>query len=62
MAGKKKTTPYMRAGEQHARWTLLEDAFYAMEKVRCRCDCGTEKDVVAQAMHQIEGLACQPSN
>jgi hypothetical protein len=58
MPGKKKTTPYMLAGEQHSRWTLLEDAFYAMEKVRCRCECGTEKDVVAQTVHSGMSRSC----
>jgi hypothetical protein len=59
MAGQgKKTAPYMRAGEQHARWTLLEDAFYAMEKVRCRCECGTEKAAVAQAIRRGMSRSC----
>lgn len=58
MAGKKKTTPYMRAGEKYARWTLLEDGFYSNEKVLCRCECGAEKGVYASTLRKGLSQSC----
>jgi hypothetical protein len=39
--------PYMRAGEKHGRLTLLQDAALSRDEALWRCDCGTEKLIVA---------------
>src|SRR6516162_11082590 len=44
--------PYMKAGEKHGLWVLLEDARIGTDKVLCRCECGTEKRVNAESVRE----------
>lgn len=50
--------PYMSAGEQYARLTLLEDAISASGKVQCLCRCGTEKAIVARSVRKGLSRSC----
>jgi hypothetical protein len=48
----------MREGERHGRWLVLEDARISTDKVRCRCDCGTEAAVNAESMRKGLSQSC----
>jgi hypothetical protein len=50
--------PYMAAGEIHDRWVTLEAARVAIDKIMCRCECGTEKLVAAFSLRQGTSQSC----
>lgn len=50
--------PYMKAGERHGRWVTQEDARVAVDKIMCRCECGTEKPVAAFSLRRETSRSC----
>lgn len=47
-------------GQRFGRWTVLEEVGRSHGSVlwRCRCDCGTVKNVSAQALRKGESTSC----
>lgn len=41
------TQPYITAGTRFTRWLVLEEAWTANDSILCRCDCGTERRILA---------------
>lgn len=49
-------------GERFSHWTILEDAgvdLNGKRRYRCRCDCGTEKDVLGAYLREGRSKRCQ---
>jgi hypothetical protein len=46
------------AGERFGRWTALEDARVAANRIRFRCDCGTERVLVPQGVRSGDSRSC----
>jgi hypothetical protein len=44
---KRAAEPYARAGDVFNRLTLLDNVAYSTDRVRCRCECGSEASIVA---------------
>lgn len=50
--------PYLPAGSVHARLITLEDAEYALDLVRVKCECGTETKARASALRAGNTRSC----
>ena len=48
----------VRAGETCNSWTVLEDGVGVLTKVRCRCECGTERSVLIAALTEGRSKSC----
>lgn len=58
VARKRAADPYVRAGEVFNRLTALEDGTYAADRVRWRCECGTETSIAAVSVKLGYTLSC----
>lgn len=52
--------PYLTAGQVFGRLTVLEDAMYSADRIRCRCECesGTEVSLKAAAVKNGQTRSC----
>lgn len=49
---------YVRDGQRFNRWVVLTSATRQSERVLCRCDCGTERRVLAKNLRQGLTRSC----
>lgn len=49
---------YIKAGEVYERLTVLEDVTYSTDRAKCRCICGTLKDVKAINLRTSQVRSC----
>ena len=49
---------YIPKGKRFGRWETLETRGDSRRKIRCRCDCGTERDVDFSALRTGASLSC----
>lgn len=54
--GKLRTT--IKTGDVFGRWTALEDCGHADQRVRCRCECGTERGVHGTLLTRGRSRSC----
>ena len=52
---RRETRRYVRAGERYGKLAVLEDAPVGRTEVLCRCDCGTEKRIMAHNLRKKNG-------
>jgi hypothetical protein len=50
--------PYIPAGATFGRLTVLEDAWYSNDKIRCACECGGEKNLKATSLKNAHTRSC----
>lgn len=48
----------VRAGETYNSWTVLEDGAGVASKVRCQCECGTERPVLIATLTEGVSRSC----
>ena len=56
--GEAAGAPYLAAGTVSGRLTMLEDAAYSQDYVRCRCECGNESRPRAGSIKAGTTLSC----
>lgn len=54
----KRSAPYIAAGETFTRLTALEDARISTDKIRFRCECGTETTTTARLVRNGRTVSC----
>lgn len=52
-------TPPLKAGQRYGKWLVLHDQqFNFIQRVKCRCECGTEREVDAGNLRRGHSKSC----